>query len=151
MEAAIDLAGIVKSVTLIEFAAELKADKVLVEKMLSLPNVKVLKNARTNQVLGDDSKVTALEYEDRETKELHKISLDGVFVQIGLVPNSSFLNNLVETNRYGEIVVDNKCRTNVKGIYAAGDVTTVPYKQIVVALGEGAKASLAAFEDQMVS
>lgn len=150
VEAAIDLAGIVKSVTVFEFMPELKADKVLVDKLLSLPNVKVIKNARTNQVIGDGTKVTAIEFENRETKELHQLKLDGIFVQIGLLPNSGFIKDVVETNRFGEIVVDQKCRTNVKEIYAAGDVTTVPFKQIIIAMGEGAKASLTAFEDQML-
>jgi len=151
VEAAIDLAGIVKSITLLEFSNELKADQVLVDKLSSLSNVKIIKNARTSQVLGNGDKVTGLEYEDRTTEELKQIQLDGIFVQIGLIPNSGFLNQLVEINRYGEIVIDEKCRTNVPGIYAAGDVTTVPYKQIVVAMSEGSKAALAAFEDQMVS
>ena len=151
VEAAIDLAGIVKSVTLIEFAPELKADSVLVKKLLSLPNVKVVKNARVNKVVGDGSKVTGLEYEDRVTQSLVSISVEGVFVQIGLIPNSSFLNGFVEVNDLGEIVVSEKCRTSVDYVYAAGDVTTVPYKQIIVAMGEGAKAGLTAFEDLMIA
>lgn len=150
IEAAIDLAGIVKSVTVFEFMPTLKADQVLVNKLLSLPNVKVIKNARTNRIIGDSDKVTALEYEDRESGKLHAIELDGVFVQIGLVPNSSFLKGVVEMNKFGEIMVDDKCRTNVKGIYAAGDVTNVPYKQIIIAMGEGAKAGLTSFEDIML-
>ena len=150
VEAAIDLAGIVKSVTLVEFNAELKADAVLVKKLESLPNVKILKNARTNRVIGDNGKVIALEYEDRATKELKALELNGIFVQIGLVPNSSFLKDVVEMNKFGEIMVDNKCRTNVQGIYGAGDVTTVPYKQIIIAMGEGAKAALTSFEDLML-
>lgn len=150
VEAAIDLAGIVKSIVLLEFGEELKADKVLVEKLSSLPNVTIIKNARTSKVLGNGDKVTGLEYEDRSSKEMNEISLDGIFVQIGLMPNSGFIKDVVETNRFGEIVVDAKCRTNVKGIYAAGDVTTVPFKQIIIAMGEGAKASLTAFEDQML-
>jgi len=147
VEAAIDLAGIVKSVTLFEFMPELKADQVLVTKLKSLPNVKIIRNARTNRILGDNGKVTALEYEDRTDGSLKSVELDGVFVQIGLVPNSSFVKDIVATNRFGEIIVDEKCRTNVTGIYAAGDVTTVPYKQIIVAMGEGAKAGLTSFED----
>ncbi len=150
VEAAIDLAGIVKSVTLFEFAPELKADQVLVQKLSSLPNVTIHKNARTNRVIGDNGKVTSLEFEDRSTGEIKQIELDGVFVQIGLVPNSGFIKGMVATNRFGEIVVDEKCRTNVPGIYAAGDVTTVPYKQIIIAMGEGAKAGLASFEDIML-
>lgn len=151
VEAAIDLAGIVKSVTVFEYNDTLKADAVLVKKLESLPNAKIVKNARTHEVVGDGSKVSALRYEDRVSGDLVTHDLDGVFVQIGLIPNSAFLGDLVEKNRFGEIVVDAKCRTNVKGIYAAGDVTTVPYKQIVIAVGEGAKAGLSAFEDQMIS
>jgi len=150
VEAAIDLAGIVKSVTLFEFASELKADKVLVDKLKSLPNVTILTNAKTTQILGDGKKVVGLEYENRATLELNLIDLDGVFVQIGLIPNSQFIKTVVETNKFGEIIIDSKCRTNVKGIYAAGDVTTVPFKQIIIAMGEGAKAALSAFEDQMI-
>jgi alkyl hydroperoxide reductase subunit F len=147
VEAAIDLAGIVKSVTLFEFMDELKADKVLVDKLESLPNTKIIKSARTHKVVGDGEKVTAIEYEDRTSGELKQEQLDGIFVQIGLLPNSAFVKETVKVNDYGEIVVDDKCRTNVPGIYAAGDVTTVPYKQIIIALGEGAKAGLSAFED----
>lgn len=150
VEAAIDLAGIVKSVTLFEFMPELKADQVLVKKLESLPNVKIIKNARTSRVIGDNGKVVALEYEDRTNSELKSLSLDGVFVQIGLVPNSSFMKGVVELNRMGEIMIDEKCRTNVPGIYAAGDVTNIPYKQIIIAMGEGAKAALTSFEDQML-
>ena len=151
VEAAIDLSGIVKSVTVVEYMPELKADEVLQKKLRSLPNVQVVTNAKTTRVLGDGGKVHALEYEDRASGDVTQLELAGVFVQIGLVPNSAFLDGLVETNRFGEILVDAKGRTNVPRIYAAGDVTTTPYKQIVVALGEGAKAGLAAFEDQMVA
>jgi NADH-dependent peroxiredoxin subunit F len=150
VEAAIDLAGIVKSVTVFEYNTSLKADQVLINKLESLPNVKIIKNARTSRVIGDNGKVTALEYEDRSNGDLKAIDLDGVFVQIGLLPNSSFVKDVVETNRFGEIVVDEKCRTNVQGIYAAGDVSTVPYKQIIIAMGEGAKAALTSFEDLML-
>jgi alkyl hydroperoxide reductase subunit F len=150
VEAAIDLAGIVKSVTVFEFMPELKADAVLINKLLSLPNTRIIKNARTNKVVGDGEKVTALEYEDRATGELKQAVLEGVFVQIGLLPNSAFLKGLVETSKFGEILIDAKCRTSVKGIYAAGDVTNVPYKQIIIAMGEGAKAGLAAFEGLML-
>jgi alkyl hydroperoxide reductase subunit F len=149
VEAAIDLAGIVKEIVLFEFMDQLKADKVLVDKLKSLPNVSIITEARTSQILGDGQKVIAMEYENRKTKEIVKVDLDGIFVQIGLLPNSGFIKDLVETTKFGEIVIDNKGRTSVIGIYAAGDVTTVPYKQIVIAMGEGAKAALAAFEDQM--
>ncbi len=151
VEAAIDLAGIVKSVTLIEFAEDLKADQVLIKKLQSLSNTKVIKNTKTNEVIGNGEKVTALEIENRNSGDKTKLELDGVFVQIGLVPNSAFLNGLVETNRYGEIVVNEKCKTSTEGIYAAGDVTTVPYKQIVISMGEGAKAGLTVFEDLMIN
>ncbi|MGB5266301.1 MAG: alkyl hydroperoxide reductase subunit F [Polyangiales bacterium] len=151
VEAAIDLAGIAKSVTVLEFMPELKADAVLQAKLDSLPNTRVIKNARTLRVLGDGEKVVALEYEDRGSGRTQELKLAGVFVQIGLVPNSGFLSDIVKTNQYGEILVDDKCRTSQPRIYAAGDVTNVPYKQIVVAIGEGAKAGLAAFEDRMVA
>lgn len=147
IEAAIDLAGMVKSVTVIEFMPELKADKVLVDKLGTLHNVSVITHAKTLGILGDGGKVTGLSYTDRGTDETRKLDLDGVFVQIGLLPNSACVKDLLETNRFGEIVVDDKCRTNVKGIYAAGDVTTAPYKQIVISMGEGAKAALTAFEE----
>lgn len=149
VEAAIDLAGICSHVTLLEFAEQLKADRVLVEKLHRLQNVSVVTQARTAEIVGDGSAVRALRYEDRPSKEIREVALDGVFVQIGLVPNSSFVKDIVETNRMGEIVIDTHCRTNVSGIYAAGDVSTVPYKQIVIAMGEGAKAALSAFEDRM--
>lgn len=149
VEAAIDLAGIVGHVTVFEYNDALKADQILVEKLKSLPNTTIITNAKTNKILGDGAKVTALEYVDRQTEKIEKFTLDGIFVQIGLVPNSSFLKDTVELSKFGEIVVDGKGRTSEKGIYAAGDVTTTPYKQIVIAMGEGAKAALAAFEDRM--
>lgn len=150
VEAAIDLAGIVREIILFEFQDQLKADKVLVDKLKSLPNVTIVTSARTSHVIGDGAKVVGLEYEDRTTSQTKRIELDGIFVQIGLLPNSGFIKNVVETTKFGEIVVDHKGRTSAPGIYAAGDVTTVPYKQIVIAMGEGAKAALAAFEDQML-
>lgn len=149
VEAAIDLSGIVSEVTLFEYNDQLKADKVLVDKLKSIPNAKIITNARTKTVIGDGKKVTALEYEDRESNTDKKIELEGIFVQIGLLPNSGFLKETVELNKFGEIVVDTKGRTSVPGIYAAGDVTTTPFKQIIIAMGEGAKASLTAFEDRM--
>ncbi len=149
VEAAIDLAGIVGEVVLFEYNDQLKADKVLVDKLKSLPNVSIVTNARTQSIQGDGQKVTSLIYEDRQTQKQVTVDLDGVFVQIGLVPNSAFLKDTVELSKFGEIVVDNKGRTSVPGIYAAGDVTTTPYKQIIIAMGEGAKVALAAFEDRM--
>lgn len=150
VEAAIDLAGIVREVVVFEFMDTLKADKVLVDKLKSLPNVSIVTSARTSQVIGDGSKVNALEYEDRKTGAMTKVDLDGVFVQIGLLPNSGFLKDTVELTKFGEVVVDVKGRTSEPGIYAAGDVTTVPYKQIIIAMGEGAKTALAVFEDLML-
>jgi alkyl hydroperoxide reductase subunit F len=151
IEAAIDLANIVEKVIVVEFAPELKADKVLIQKLESLNNVSIIKNARTDKVIGDGDKVTALEYEDRDSGEINSLKVDGIFVQIGLVPNSHFLGDFVEKNKFGEIIVSDKCRTNVDKVYAAGDVTTVPYKQIIISMGEGAKAGLSAFEDLMIS
>jgi alkyl hydroperoxide reductase subunit F len=151
VEAAIDLAGIVREVILFEFNAELKADKILVDKLKSLPNVSILTNVRTEEVMGDGSKVIALKYEDRTSQEIKKVDLDGIFVQIGLIPNSHFIKDIVETTKFGEIIIDPKGRTSLPGIYAAGDVTTIPYKQIIIAMGEGAKVALASFEDQMLA
>ncbi len=146
IEAAIDLAGIVEHVTVVEFAEQLKADAVLVKKLNSLPNVTVHTNAQTTEITGDGSKVNGLRYKDRATGTEHHIDLAGVFVQIGLVPNTEFLKGTVELSKFGEIVVDAKGHTNVPGVFAAGDCTTVPFKQIVIAAGEGAKAALSAFD-----
>ena len=146
VEAAIDLAGIVAHVTLLEFGEELRADAVLQRKLQSLPNVTILKMAQTTEVKGDGQKVTGLVYKDRTSETLQDIELEGIFVQIGLLPNSDWLKGTVELNRFGEIIVDAKGQTNIPGVFAAGDVTTVPYKQIVIAVGEGAKASLSAFD-----
>ena len=146
VEAAIDLAGIVEHVTLVEFADQLKADAVLVDKLKSLPNVTIHVNAQTTEITGDGSKVNGIRYKDRATSTEHTVALEGVFVQIGLVPNTEFLKGTVELSKFGEIVVDAKGHTNVPGVFAAGDCTTVPYKQIVIAAGEGAKAALSAFD-----
>lgn len=146
IEAALDLAGIVKSVTVFEFLSELKADKVLVDKAESRANITIHKNVATQSIQANNGKVSAIEYMDRTTEEKKFLPLDGVFVQIGLVPNSGFLDDIVDRTRFGEIVINEKCQTSASGIYACGDVTTVPYKQIVISMGEGAKASLSAFE-----
>ena len=146
VEAAIDLAGIVAHVTLLEFGEELRADAVLQRKLNSLPNVRVLKMAQTTEVKGDGQKVTGLVYKDRSSEEMHSVELEGIFVQIGLLPNSEWLKGPLELSRFGEIIVDAKGQTSIPGVFAAGDVTTVPYKQIVIAVGEGAKASLSAFD-----
>ncbi|TXI50405.1 MAG: alkyl hydroperoxide reductase subunit F [Lysobacter sp.] len=146
VEAAIDLAGIVAQVTLIEFDGKLRADEVLQRKLRSLPNVDIVVSAQTTEVLGDGRKVTGLSYVDRATHDRHTLALDGVFVQIGLLPNTEWLKGTVELSARGEIVVDERGQTSLPGVFAAGDATTVPYKQIVIAMGEGAKAALGAFD-----
>jgi alkyl hydroperoxide reductase subunit F len=146
VEAAIDLAGLVAHVTLIEVDFKLRADEVLQRKLRSLPNVDIIAGAKTTEVKGDGQKVVGLAYEFRATGERHHIVLDGIFVQIGLLPNTEWLNGTLNLSPYGEIIVDSHGRTSLPGVFAAGDCTTVPYKQIVIALGEGAKASLAAFD-----
>ncbi|GHU92868.1 hypothetical protein FACS1894155_12860 [Bacteroidia bacterium] len=148
IEAAIDLAGICYKVTVFEFLDDLKADQVLQEKVKTLSNVEIHKSSQTLEITGNNEKVNGIRIKNRNTEEERVVDLDGVFVQIGLVPNSSIFKDIVNTNRFGEIETDNHCRTNQPGIYAAGDVTTVPYKQIVISMGEGAKAALAAFEDR---
>ena len=132
--------------TLLEFAPQLKADAVLVNKAESLPNVTIHTNAQTTEITGDGSKVNGIKFKDRLSGEEHLVQLAGVFVQIGLVPNTEFLKGTVELSRFGEIVVDAHGRTNIPGVFAAGDATTTPFKQIVIAAGEGAKAALSAFD-----
>ncbi|ERO65736.1 alkyl hydroperoxide reductase subunit F [Pseudomonas piscis] len=146
VEAAIDLAGIVSHVTLLEFDSQLRADAVLQRKLFSLPNVKVITSALTSEVKGDGQKVTGLVYKDRQSGEFNNVELEGIFVQIGLLPNTDWLKGTVELSPRGEIIVDARGETSLPGVFAAGDVTTVPYKQIVIAVGEGAKASLSAFD-----
>ena len=146
VEAAIDLAGIVAHVTLLEFAPALKADAVLVAKLKSLPNVRVLTNVQTTEIAGDGKQVSALRYRERDSGAERRVELAGVFVQIGLVPNTEWLRGTVGLSKHGEIVIDARCATSVPGVFAAGDATTVPYKQIIVAGGEGAKAALSAFD-----
>ncbi len=146
VEAAIDLAGVVAHVTLLEFAPELRADAVLVSKLRSLPNVTIHTNAQTTEITGEGGKVNGLTYTDRTSGQSRHLPLEGVFVQIGLVPNTEWLKGVVELSKFGEIVVDAKGQTSVPGVLAAGDATTVPYKQIVIAAGDGAKAALGAFD-----
>ena len=146
VEAAIDLAGIVGHVTLLEFDGKLRADEVLQRKLRSLPNVTIITSAQTTEVLGDGQKVTGLVYKDRVGGDSHRLELEGIFVQIGLLPNTEWLKGTLELSPRGEIVVDERGQTSLPGVFAAGDCTTVPYKQIVIAVGEGAKASLAAFD-----
>ncbi|MES2633972.1 MAG: alkyl hydroperoxide reductase subunit F [Pseudomonadota bacterium] len=146
VEAAIDLAGLVGHVTLIEFDTQLRADAVLQRKLNTLPNVTVLVNAQTTAITGDGQKVNGLDYKDRATGETHHVELEGVFVQIGLVPNTEWLKGTVELSRHGEIIVDARGQTSVPGVFAAGDATTVPFKQIIIAAGDGAKAALGAFD-----
>ncbi|PMY35871.1 alkyl hydroperoxide reductase subunit F [Pseudomonas sp. GW456-L14] len=146
VEAAIDLAGIVSHVTLLEFDSKLRADAVLQRKLYSLANVNVITSALTSEVKGDGQKVTGLVYKDRDSGEFNTVDLEGIFVQIGLLPNTDWLKGTVELSPRGEIIVDARGETSLPGVFAAGDVTTVPYKQIVIAVGEGAKASLSAFD-----
>lgn len=149
IEAAIDLAGICSKVTVLEFMDELKADKVLQEKAKSLSNVEIFLHTQSLEVMGNGEKVTGLRIKDRKTEAERTIELDGIFVQIGLAANSGPFKEIVDTNKPGEIIIDAHCRTSVPGIYAAGDVSTVPYKQIIIAMGEGAKAALSAFDDRV--
>jgi alkyl hydroperoxide reductase subunit F len=149
VEAAIDLANLVQHVTLIEFLDQLKADAVLVDKLRSLTNVTIHTSAQTTEITGDGQKVNSLRWKDRVSGDEHLQPLEGVFVQIGLVPNTEWLKGTIELSRHGEIIIDAKGQTSVPGIYAAGDVTTVPFKQIVIAVGEGAKAALGAFDHLM--
>jgi NADH-dependent peroxiredoxin subunit F len=151
VEAAIDLAGIVAHVTLVEFGPTLRADAVLVAKLRSLANVTVLVNAQTTEITGDGKRVNGLRYTDRATGEAHEVSLEGVFVQIGLVPNTEWLEGTLALSKYREIEVDAKGATSAPGVFAAGDATTVPFKQIVIAAGDGAKAALGAFDHLMRS
>jgi NADH-dependent peroxiredoxin subunit F len=146
VEAAIDLAGIVGHVTLLEYNDALRADAVLQNKLRSLANVEVITQAQTAEVTGADGKVNGLVYKDRATGAEQRIELEGVFVQIGLVPNTDWLKGTVSLSKYGEIEVDARGQTSIPGVFAAGDVTTVPYKQIIIAMGEGAKAALGAFD-----
>ena len=146
VEAAIDLAGIVSHVTLIEFDSQLRADAVLQTKLASLNNITIIKSALTKQVLGDGAKVNSLIYQDRTSSTEHTIELEGIFVQIGLLPNTDWLKGTVELSKHGEVIVNARGETSLPGVFAAGDCTTVPYKQIIIAMGEGAKASLGAFD-----
>lgn len=149
IEAAIDLAGICSNVIVFEFLDELKADKVLQEKAKSMPNIDIFTDSQTTEVIGNGEKVTGIRVKDHRTGEERIVELDGIFVQIGLAPNTLPFREYLDTNRGGEIVIDSYCRTNVPGVYAAGDVSSVPFKQIIIAMGEGAKAALTAFEDRI--
>jgi len=136
----------VAHVTVLEFADTLKADEVLQRKLRSLANVDVITSAQTTEVLGDGKKVNGLIYKDRATDESKTVDLEGVFVQIGLLPNSEWIKDTLEVSKFGEIEIDNRGQTSIPGVFAAGDVTTVPYKQIVIAMGEGSRAALSAFD-----
>lgn len=149
IEAAIDLVAICSKVTVFEFLDELKADNVLQEKAKSLPNIEIFVSSQTMEVLGNGEKATGIRVKNRKTDEERRVDLDGIFVQIGLSPNSAVFKKILATNRFGEIETDTYCRTNQPGIYAAGDVTTTPYKQIIISMGEGAKAALSAFDDRI--
>ena len=149
VEAAIDLAGLASHVTLIEFDERLRADEVLQKKLRSLDNVTIITHAQTTEVIGDGQRVTGLTYLERSTGATHHLELEGVFVQIGLLPNTEWLKGVVDLSPRGEVMIDDRGQTNVPGVFAAGDCTTVPYKQIIIAMGEGAKASLSAFDHLM--
>lgn len=151
VEAALDLSGIVNHVTVLEFGESLRADQVLIDKAMTTKNIDIIKMAATQEILATDGKVSGLIYQDRSTGEQKTLPLSAVFVQIGLVPNADVVKSVVATNAQGEIIIDEKCRTNKAGIFACGDVTTVPFKQINIAMGEGSKAGLAAFEYLMMS
>ena len=146
VEAAIDLAGIVSHVTLLEFDPKLRADAVLQRKLASLPNVTVHTQAQTTEVLGDDQKVIALKYTDRRDGTSHRVDLEGIFVQIGLYPSTDWLKGTIGLTNRGEIEIDTRGATSLPGVFAAGDATTVPYKQIIIAMGEGSKAAISAFD-----
>ena len=146
IEAALDLAGIVNHVTVLEFADDLKADQVLINKAKEKANIDIITSAATQEIKAQDGKVTSIVYQDRSSSETKELDVSAVFVQIGLVPNTAFVKGFVDLNRFGEIEIDERCRTDRKGIFACGDVTTVPFKQINIAMGEGSKAALSAFE-----
>ena len=146
IEAALDLAKIVKSVTVLEFASTLKADQVLQDQAYKTPNIEIITNASVQEVLGNEEHVNALQYQDQMTQQQHQLKVSGIFVQIGLQPNSTLVKDLVTCSKQGEIAINEQCETSAAGIFACGDVTTVPYKQIIIAMGEGAKAGLSAFE-----
>lgn len=146
VEGAIDLANIASEVTLLEFDTKLRADEVLQKKLASLPNATVITHAQTTEITGDGKRVTGLDYTNRTTEESHHIELDGVFIQIGLVPNTAWLKDVIDLTEHGEIIIDDHGKTSVPGIFAAGDATTVPYKQIVVAMGQGSVAALSAYD-----
>nr|WP_195962644.1 FAD-dependent oxidoreductase [Clostridium tyrobutyricum] len=145
IETAIDLAGIVEHVTVLEFLPGLKADEVLQNRLKSLSNITVITNAETKEITGNE-KVNGITYIDLSTGEKHSVKIDGVFVQIGLVPNTGWLNGTVELNSRGEIITDNKGATNIPGVFAAGDCTNSPYRQIIISMGSGATAALSAFD-----
>jgi alkyl hydroperoxide reductase subunit F len=151
IEAAIDLSGICSKVTVLEFADQLRADTVLQDKAKTRENIEIIVSAQTTEVIGNGEKVTGIRVKDRKTDTENVINLDGIFVQIGLMANSGVFKDIVTTNRAGEIEIDGHCRTSLSGIYAAGDVTNIPYKQIIISMGEGAKAALSAFEDRIRS
>jgi alkyl hydroperoxide reductase subunit F len=146
VEAALDLSGIVKKVTLVEFLPELKADKILVDRAKKSNNIEVLTQVQSKIIETEEGNVSGLRYVNRESGEEKFIKTDGIFIQIGLIPNSIFAKDVLELTKFGEIIIDEKCKTSAEGIFACGDVTTTPYKQIVIAMGEGAKAALSAFE-----
>ena len=151
IEAALDLSGIVNKVSVLEFMPDLKADNILVEKAVSKDNISIFKNAQVKLITSENGKVNGLNYVDRNTSKEKTIKLDGIFVQIGLIPNSQFLIGVVDLNKHGEIIVNENGETSEKGIFACGDVTTVPYKQIIISMGEGAKTALSVADHLMMT
>jgi alkyl hydroperoxide reductase subunit F len=145
LKPAIDLAGIVKHVTILEFASELNGDQVLIDRLNSLDNIEVVLNAKTNEICGSD-KVTHLVYTDRKHDKEERINIEAVFIQIGLNSNSDWVKEDIKLSQYGEIEINDHGETSMEGVFAAGDVTTIPYKQIIIAMGEGSKAALGAFD-----
>ena len=142
LEAALDLSGIVKKVSIVEFMPNLKADKILVDKAIASKNIEIFTNTLTKEVVASNGEVTGLFCEDRDSKNNFKIPLKGIFVQIGLIPNSKFIKDLVDVTEHGEIIIDRNGSTSLEGVFACGDVTTIPYKQIIISMGEGAKTAL---------
>jgi alkyl hydroperoxide reductase subunit F len=144
VEAALDLSGIVNKVTVLEFMPDFRADKILLDQVKKKNNIVMVSNAETQRIVSRSGKVSGIKYRDRSSNKIHEVDLKGVFIQIGLIPNSQFLKNIVELNKYGEIIINEHGETSEEGIFACGDATTVPYKQIIISMGEGAKAALSA-------
>ena len=146
LEAALDLSNIAKTVTVLEFLPFSKADKILRDKARDTKNIEIILNVETQKILGDNKKVTGIRYIDKSTQDVYTSNVSAIFIQIGLIPNSHFVKNLLDLNKYGEIITNDRCETSVKGIFAGGDVSSIPHKQIIVSMGHGATAALSASE-----